>query len=1088
MGQLQSYQEDATRARARPAGKADEGRIKVLKDGRPLLRVVDVDAHERKRLTAFPTTSPQSEQRVTIVDVSEAMHVQSLAALQAKRTSQIDTDDVISIDGDDEMPRTHRLAPRRQSSVRVKDRSAGLWTVGIRAGQGIVVPVTSTQPIRLFTTATSRTGSADDSSILTKSPHSIRRNSTASVVRPNSHSQNPELTDAEREMRDELDARDRAAVNRISEAYHAGNYDETMRLVSAYRSQGRADGEPPYFTSRGYNVVLSAMQAFRQPGQPISNILTTYNEMLERDILPTIGTYSIVIQALLERDDEVDRAMKKLSKRRRWLEWEQRVFASQGEKKQETKAAADKNFAKRSAALEVHEKELEGLMKEHNYESAVKLFRAAIVYNRFRPFRVSSYLAMLAAAARRGDVETAIQVWGHHEGVKNSDQRKQAGADDRPLVRMFSLLLQAYANAREASGIKEVLQEFLEQEQQGGIVDGRGGEQDQAAVMRTVNGLFSEVLHAYILSGQTDVALGLLDEMARVTPEDALKPGSLPSLSTSAIARCVYSLATTGDFDRALQVTTDIEVKYTNMDVNERKAATKQCAQYILNEAISNANIDVLKRAVDIMPLGVDKHSTEDADAFAATIQRAVLLVANEEAYPIDTVLRLLRIFNTPDVRAEVDVTPRNGVPALVRACFERASLRDALFVLQFFDKEGHTGTGPLASDLTAHRSELIRLAADLKEALSITAMLARYGCFPSLADSLQLIKQYRTAPTDAAAWTSEQASSLITVFEGPASAVESAVLQGEEAREYDDALDHLVKDLAAATSSGLKLHSLDLGRLMNVASLRKGDERAQAIMTEAFGQDAVAPFLPSSPQLSSEAGTEFLAPSETSTAPTSVGPAYRIDKRLSYTVDGHYGPKPSMTPLASYAALKQGLAQGVTAEPFIIARLLQALARMGEESKVRELYALAHEVIATTLPEDRQLAAWIQVEDFMLIASCHLGHLEEAGMHRARIIEQGMAPSADAYATMISSTKDTTDDASVARELWEESQRYGVKPHLYLYNTIISKLSKARKAEQAIEFFKNMKVEGLKPSSVTYGAVIVSLQSPDLVCTNLSW
>ena len=73
----------------------------------------------------------------------------------------------------------------------------------------------------------------------------------------------------------------------------------------------------------------------------------------------------------------------------------------------------------------------------------------------------------------------------------------------------------------------------------------------------------------------------------------------------------------------------------------------------------------------------------------------------------------------------------------------------------------------------------------------------------------------------------------------------------------------------------------------------------------------------------------------------------------------------------------------------------------------------------------------------------------------------------------MISSAKDTTDDASVARELWEESQNLGVVPTLFLYNTIISKLSRARKAEVALEFFKKMKAQGIRPSSVTYGAVI---------------
>jgi pentatricopeptide repeat protein len=109
-----------------------------------------------------------------------------------------------------------------------------------------------------------------------------------------------------------------------------------------------------------------------------------------------------------------------------------------------------------------------------------------------------------------------------------------------------------------------------------------------------------------------------------------------------------------------------------------------------------------------------------------------------------------------------------------------------------------------------------------------------------------------------------------------------------------------------------------------------------------------------------------------------------------------------------------------------------------------------------------------------MIIAQCHLSHLEQAGLHRHRLVERGMAPSADAYATMIASSKDTTDDAQVARELWTESQSLGVRPHLYLYNTVISKLSKARKADTALEMFGQMKERGVRPSSVTYGAVIV--------------
>jgi pentatricopeptide repeat protein len=73
----------------------------------------------------------------------------------------------------------------------------------------------------------------------------------------------------------------------------------------------------------------------------------------------------------------------------------------------------------------------------------------------------------------------------------------------------------------------------------------------------------------------------------------------------------------------------------------------------------------------------------------------------------------------------------------------------------------------------------------------------------------------------------------------------------------------------------------------------------------------------------------------------------------------------------------------------------------------------------------------------------------------------------------MILNMKDTTDDATVALSLFEESQRLGVRPNVYLFNTLISKLSRARRAKVALEYFELMKQYGLVPSSITYGAII---------------
>lgn len=181
---------------------------------------------------------------------------------------------------------------------------------------------------------------------------------------------------------------------------------------------------------------------------------------------------------------------------------------------------------------------------------------------------------------------------------------------------------------------------------------------------------------------------------------------------------------------------------------------------------------------------------------------------------------------------------------------------------------------------------------------------------------------------------------------------------------------------------------------------------------------------------------------------------------------------RPVRTPLESYSLLKGLEEQGELPHPAVIARLSTSMARLGLADKVAELYQYAHAAL-THQPDDKRLDAWFTVEDQMLMACCLLGRLEQAGAHRAAILEQNRVPSAESYALMISSAKDTTDDASVARELWEESQNLGVKPTLFLYNTVISKLSRARKAESALDFFKQMKAQGIRPSSVTYGAVI---------------
>ena len=295
---------------------------------------------------------------------------------------------------------------------------------------------------------------------------------------------------------------------------------------------------------------------------------------------------------------------------------------------------------------------------------------------------------------------------------------------------------------------------------------------------------------------------------------------------------------------------------------------------------------------------------------------------------------------------------------------------------------------------------------------------------------------------------------------------------------EYDDAFEIFLADLAEHAPETLKkdeegrlVHSL-AGKLFE----RFGSERTTLMLNPLIGEERTTGLLAGF----YEAAAPELYLDSAPPAPESQTPTFTIDESLSRRIDMHTA-RPSgrhqITPQRAYIELRSGLGNNLIPHPDSITRLMQTLSREGDEPRVLELYNLGQSLIASTRSPKLQAAWWRQFEDTMLISQCHLGHLEQAGLHRHRLVERGMSPSADAYATMISSSKDTTDDAQVARELWEESVMMGVRPHLYLYNTVISKLSKARKAELALEMFGQMKERGVRPSSVTYGAVIVSHQ-----------
>ncbi|KAK0547301.1 hypothetical protein OC846_003160 [Tilletia horrida] len=164
----------------------------------------------------------------------------------------------------------------------------------------------------------------------------------------------------------------------------------------------------------------------------------------------------------------------------------------------------------------------------------------------------------------------------------------------------------------------------------------------------------------------------------------------------------------------------------------------------------------------------------------------------------------------------------------------------------------------------------------------------------------------------------------------------------------------------------------------------------------------------------------------------------------------------------------------GTYPAPESLGLLMMALGRQGNLQRVREIYAIATVAVAALSGNPRwQADAWRRVEDNSLCALAHAGETDAALETRHRIIAAGRTLSADAYAALIATIKDTTDDALIAEELFDESQRMGVRANVYLYTTVISKLSRARRAQRALQLFEEMRGKSIRPTSVTYGAVM---------------
>ncbi|KAF5659242.1 hypothetical protein FHETE_9486 [Fusarium heterosporum] len=160
-------------------------------------------------------------------------------------------------------------------------------------------------------------------------------------------------------------------------------------------------------------------------------------------------------------------------------------------------------------------------------------------------------------------------------------------------------------------------------------------------------------------------------------------------------------------------------------------------------------------------------------------------------------------------------------------------------------------------------------------------------------------------------------------------------------------------------------------------------------------------------------------------------------------------------------------------------AKLISAAARDGKFDLCHDILAMAR----TDMPIMPQYAVvrygWSSILDAMIGACLTVGNRGRAEQFHVELLEMGASPSANTFGLYITTLKDSTktfDEASEAVRIFHRAKAEGVEPSSFLYNALIGKLGKARRIDDCLFYFAEMRALGIKPTSVTYGTIVNAL------------
>lgn len=823
------------------------------------------------------------------------------------------------------------------------------------------------------------------------------------------------------------DPRSQPFLDRIGSLHLAGRHEEVPAVFEAMLV---ANVQP---TTEAYNALLTAaVRLSATSAQLVHKALSIYTDMLRRDVAPDVSTYSTLIELMAARALEVSETRQSLQERRA-------RFPS--------RSASGKSMSA------VQDAEYDFLAEDDSSAIALRLFAAARRDLDLETLPLTTYEHLAAVCAAYGKATEMIEVYAHMETQRVA-----------PSTAVFTSMITGFARSWDLVSAVECYNEYKSLAMaadggQGGLLD------------RDDESVYVALAKAYVTCYKTEGGTRFLGKVRSLYASGPVEeaPARLQALEDGAVSRAfVDELARLGRFHDALRW---VESSTLSAVVRDRALAAV-CVKAADRDEVEAA-LDAYAGLAPLSPGHCDAavallaFHLRSGDLAAATTYWNTLteLDTRWSATLIEpSTMYFAGLINQEDevaathqarqtyarIRANVD-----GPEAVPSAAVVEA-IDEAIEYLGTFMQE----RGIVPS--TQATMNLVRAMIDNGGLITPVVVQLLSGLGPQSIE--------RLGPEDVTLLAQVQGGMIVSRHDDRPDAahrarfahlVETILARGTP---LDDRTKHLVEQglLAVAGTDGLR------GR-PDLLQRWHGYLHQDAMQASTQLSSSPQTLTPSSPSVDLDASHDPYGPSTDHRGSSIIADA--LDGKAERTA----GPRLK----EALSTLKNIRRAGRHPRYITYAKLISAAAKENRLDLTREVLAMARTDIPYLGQGQVVHQGWVAILDAMVAASLAVGDRAAAARYHRELANMGAAPSANTFGLYITTLKEATktfDEATEAVKVFHRARSEGVEPSSFLYNALIGKLGKARRIDDCLFYFAEMRKLGIRPTSVTYGTVVNAL------------